>query len=121
MTTSHLTRDALLAGLAWPRAILEKSGVSPPVLARRHRKTFHQPQQPSLECGACVCFSGKGSGTHTGIPDHEIDTRPEVFKKEFTDSFLSIEHLLLARLGNMMPRCCSGRTCFSYAHSCAQL
>ncbi|MCT4364571.1 MAG: ATP-dependent chaperone ClpB [Synechococcaceae cyanobacterium MAG-AL1] len=89
LETEHLFA-ALLAEPGLATRILEKSGVDPAVLAQKV-ETFISTQ-PSLGAAPESVFLGKALNA--------LLDQAEVFKKEFTDSFLSIEHLLLALAGD---------------------
>jgi len=89
LETEHLFA-ALLAGPGLATRILEKSGVDPAVLAQKVEAFIHG--QPSLGAAPESVFLGKALNA--------LLDQAEVFKQEFGDSFVSIEHLLLALAGD---------------------
>ena len=100
LETEHLFA-ALLAEQGLASRILEKAGVKADSLAQKVEAFL--ASQPSLSTPAQSVFLGKGLGT--------LLDQAEVLKQEFGDSFLSIEHLLLALAVD--PRC--GRQLLSQA------
>jgi ATP-dependent Clp protease ATP-binding subunit ClpB len=100
LETEHLF-SALLAEQGLASRILEKAGVKADLLAQNVEAFL--AGQPSLSSPAETVFLGKGLNT--------LLDQAEVLKQEFGDSFLSIEHLLLALAVD--PRC--GRQLLSQA------
>ncbi|MCT0229377.1 ATP-dependent chaperone ClpB [Synechococcus sp. CS-1324] len=92
LETEHLFA-ALLADQGLAGRILEKAGVNPDLLSQKVEAFL--AAQPSLSSAAETVFLGKGLGT--------LLDQAEALKQEFGDSFLSIEHLLLALAVD--PRC----------------
>ncbi|MCT0212983.1 MULTISPECIES: ATP-dependent chaperone ClpB [unclassified Synechococcus] len=92
LETEHLFA-ALLAEQGLAGRILEKAGVNPDLLSQKVEAFL--AAQPSLSSAAETVFLGKGLGT--------LLDQAEALKQEFGDSFLSIEHLLLALAVD--PRC----------------
>ncbi len=100
LETEHLFAS-LLAQQGLASRIVEKAGVDPSVLAERVEAFI--AAQASLATPAESVYLGKAL--------QALFEQAEVLKKEFGDSFLSIEHLLLALGGD--PRC--GRQLLSQA------
>jgi ATP-dependent Clp protease ATP-binding subunit ClpB len=100
LETEHLFA-ALLAEQGLASRILEKAGVKADLLIQKVEAFL--ASQPSLSTPAETVFLGKGLNS--------LLDQAEVLKQEFGDSFLSIEHLLLAL--SVDPRC--GRQLLSQA------
>ena len=100
LETEHLFA-ALLAEQGLASRFLEKAGVKADQLAKAVEVFL--ASQPTLSAPAETVFLGKGLNT--------LLDQAEVLKQEFGDSFLSIEHLLLALAVD--PRC--GRQLLSQA------
>ncbi|NKB75392.1 MAG: ATP-dependent chaperone ClpB [Synechococcus sp. s2_metabat2_7] len=100
LESEHLLR-ALLDQEGLAGRILDKAGVSPPAL--QTAVDTYLSQQPSLTNAPDSVFLGKGLNA--------LLDRAETLKQSFGDSFISIEHLLLALADD--GRC--GRQLFSQA------
>jgi len=100
LESEHLLR-ALLDQEGLAGRILDKAGVSPPAL--QTAVDTYLSQQPSLTNAPDSVFLGKGLNALLG--------RAETLKQSYGDSFISIEHLLLALADD--GRC--GRQLFSQA------
>jgi len=85
LESEHLLR-ALLDQEGLAGRILDKAGVSPPAL--QTAVDTYLSQQPSLTNAPDSVFLGKGLNT--------LLDRAETLKQSYGDSFISIEHLLLA-------------------------
>ncbi|QNJ26651.1 ATP-dependent Clp protease ATP-binding subunit ClpB [Synechococcus sp. SYN20] len=85
LESEHLLR-ALLDQEGLAARILDKAGVSPPVL--QTAVDSYLSQQPSLSNAPDSVFLGKGLNA--------LLDRAETLKQSYGDSFISIEHLLLA-------------------------
>ena len=85
LESEHLLR-ALLDQEGLAGRILDKAGVSPPAL--QSSVDTYLSQQPSLTNAPESVFLGKGLNT--------LLDRAETLKQSYGDSFISIEHLLLA-------------------------
>lgn len=100
LESEHLLR-ALLDQEGLAARILDKAGVSPPAL--QTAVETYLSQQPSLTNAPDSVFLGKGLNA--------LLDRAETLKQSYGDSFISIEHLLLALADD--GRC--GRQLFSQA------
>ena len=100
LESEHLLR-ALLDQEGLAGRILDKAGVSPPAL--QTAVDTYLSQQPSLTNAPDSVFLGKGLNA--------LLDRAETLKQSYGDSFISIEHLLLALADD--GRC--GRQLFSQA------
>ena len=85
LESEHLLR-ALLDQESLAGRILEKAGVSPPAL--QTAVDIYLSQQPSLTNAPDSVFLGKGLNA--------LLDQAEALKQSYSDSFISIEHLLLA-------------------------